>query len=77
MRALLLTGFVSVVAQVALLRELSVAFYGLELIYVVALGGWMAWTAAGAALDRGDGRRRRWRRLQRCSPRPGARSWPA
>jgi len=53
MRALLLTGFVSVVAQVALLRELSVAFYGLELIYVVALGGWMAWTAAGAALDRG------------------------
>ena len=53
MPALLLTGFVSVVAQVALLRELSVAFYGLELIYIVALGWWMGWTAAGAALDRG------------------------
>jgi len=31
-------GFVSILGQVALLRELSVAFYGVELIYTLALG---------------------------------------
>jgi spermidine synthase len=45
-------GFISLLAQVVLLRELNVAFYGSELIYVLALGVWLAWTAAGAAAGR-------------------------
>ncbi len=40
-------GLISILGQVVLLRELSVAFYGVELIYVLALGAWLTWTAAG------------------------------
>jgi spermidine synthase len=47
---LLVLGFVSLLAQVVLLRELSVAFYGVELAYLLALAVWMAGTAAGAAV---------------------------
>jgi hypothetical protein len=36
---LLIIGLVSLLAQVVLLRELVVAFYGIELIYILALGG--------------------------------------
>ncbi len=46
--ALLAIGFVSLLAQVVLLRELSVAFFGSELIYILALGFWLLGTAAGA-----------------------------
>ncbi len=38
--------------QVALLRELGVAFYGVELIYIVALGVWLSWTAVGSVLGK-------------------------
>jgi spermidine synthase len=41
-------GLVSMLAQVVLLRELNVAFFGSELIYVLAIGVWMLLTAAGA-----------------------------
>ncbi len=49
---LLVIGFISILGQVVLLRELSVAFYGSELIYVLALGVWLLWTALGATLGR-------------------------
>jgi spermidine synthase len=46
--ALFLTGLVSLFGQIVLLRELNVAFYGIELIYLIALGVWMFLTAVGA-----------------------------
>lgn len=46
---LLAVGFLSILAQVVLLRELQVAFYGSELVYLLALGIWMLCTALGAA----------------------------
>jgi len=49
---LLIAGFVSILGQVVLLRELNVAFYGVELIYVLAMGVWLLWTAAGAVIGR-------------------------
>lgn len=58
---LFLVGAVSLLAQVVLLRELNVAFYGVELVYLVALAAWLAGTAAGAALLPG-----------RAASRPGA-----
>ncbi|MBD3334477.1 MAG: hypothetical protein GF355_03085, partial [Candidatus Eisenbacteria bacterium] len=51
-RALFLIGFVSILGQVALLRELNVAFYGSELVYALTLGFWMLWTGLGAAVGR-------------------------
>ncbi len=45
-------GFVSILGQVAILRELNVAFYGVELVYIIAIGLWMLWTAAGALIGR-------------------------
>jgi len=50
---LLLTGFLSTLAQVVALREASVAFFGVELIYLLAIGVWLFWTGAGAACDAG------------------------
>jgi spermidine synthase len=41
-------GVVSMGAQVVLLRELAAAFYGVELVYVLALGAWLFSTALGA-----------------------------
>ncbi|MCK9197226.1 MAG: hypothetical protein M0P16_09620 [Syntrophales bacterium] len=45
-------GLISLLSQVILLRELSVAFYGVELIYLFALGVWLFFTAAGAMISR-------------------------
>ncbi|MCP4755394.1 MAG: hypothetical protein GY866_31405 [Proteobacteria bacterium] len=45
-------GFVSILSQVLILRELSVAFYGIELIYILAMGIWLFWTALGALAGR-------------------------
>jgi spermidine synthase len=41
-------GLISILGQVVLLRELNVSFYGVELIYLLALGIWLFWTAIGA-----------------------------
>lgn len=43
-------GFVSILSQVVLLRELSVASYGIELAYTIALGIWLLSTAGGTLL---------------------------
>ena len=51
---LALTGFLSSVTQVVLLREANVAFYGVELVYLLAIGIWLFWTGIGAACDRGS-----------------------
>ncbi len=45
-------GFVSILAQVVILRELSVAFFGVELIYLLAIAVWLWWTAVGAMIGR-------------------------
>jgi len=45
-------GLISLLSQVILLRELAVAFYGVELIYIFAMGIWLFFTAAGAMLSR-------------------------
>jgi spermidine synthase len=49
---LLAIGLISILGQVVLLRELNVAFYGIELIYLLALGVWLFWTAVGAVIGR-------------------------
>ncbi len=50
--ALFLLGLVSILGQVVLLRELTVAFYGVELIYALALGIWLLGTASGSLIRR-------------------------
>ena len=45
-------GIISILGQVVLLRELNVAFFGVELVYLLALGIWLFWTAAGAVIGR-------------------------
>ena len=50
--SLFLIGFVSMLGQVVILRELNVAFYGVELIYVLAIGAWLGSTAMGAIIAR-------------------------
>lgn len=52
MEYLFAIGFVSILGQVVLLRELSVAFYGVELIYTLAIGIWLFWGACGAMISR-------------------------
>jgi spermidine synthase len=49
---LLAIGFVSILGQVVVLRELNVAFYGVELIYILAIGVWLLSTAIGALIGR-------------------------
>ena len=51
MWALLATGFLSILGQVVLLRELAVASFGVELIYLVGLGIWLLGSATGALID--------------------------
>jgi spermidine synthase len=46
---LLIIGFVSILGQVVLLRELAVALYGIELTYVLGIGAWLLGTGLGAA----------------------------
>lgn len=41
-------GFVSILAQVVILRELNVAFFGVELVYIIAISVWLLSTAIGA-----------------------------
>jgi len=51
LRAILaLIGFTAVIAQVVLMRELLVVFYGNELALGVMLANWLLWTALGARL---------------------------
>src|ERR1019366_761612 len=45
-----LLGFTAVIAQVVLMRELLVVFYGNELALGVMLANWLLWTAFGASL---------------------------
>jgi spermidine synthase len=45
-----LIGFTAVIAQVVLMRELLVVFYGNELALGVTLANWLLWTALGASL---------------------------
>lgn len=47
---LIAVGFFSILGQVVILRELNVAFYGIELIYILSFGFWLAGTAIGAAV---------------------------
>ncbi len=49
MRYLCVVGFATLLGQAILLRELNVAFYGVELVYLLALGVWLLWSALGAA----------------------------
>lgn len=49
---LFLTGLISLLGQISLLRELHVAYFGIELIYIIALSIWMMGTAAGAAFGK-------------------------
>ena len=42
---LALIGFTSVIAQVVLMRELMVAFYGNEISLGLVLACWLLWTA--------------------------------
>jgi len=50
---LLSIGLISILGQVILLRELNVSFYGVELIYLFALGIWLFWTAVGVVVAAG------------------------
>jgi len=45
---LVLAGVLSMLAQVVILRELVSALFGVELLYVLALGTWLVGTAAGS-----------------------------
>ena len=49
---LFLIGLISILGQVVILRELSVAFYGIELIYILAIGIWLLWTGIGALIGK-------------------------
>jgi len=57
-------GLISILGQVVLLRELNVAFYGIELVYVLSLGIWLFCTAAGALAGR-----------KNLSPKPKSVAW--
>jgi spermidine synthase len=52
---LIAVGYISILGQAVLLRELSVAFYGVELIYTLALGIWLVSGACGAMISRRTG----------------------
>ena len=49
---LIAVGFFSILGQVVILRELNVAFFGIELIYILSFAFWMIGTAIGAAVGR-------------------------
>ena len=46
----IILGITSITAQVLLMRELSVIFYGNELSLGVMLGVWLFWTAVGSSI---------------------------
>jgi spermidine synthase len=45
---LLAAGAISLLTQVTLLRELGVAYYGIELIYIIAFGFWLLGSGVGS-----------------------------
>ena len=45
---LFIVGLASILGQIVLLRELAVSFYGIELIYILGIGGWLLGTGVGA-----------------------------
>lgn len=47
---LILIGFTAAIAQIVLLRELMVVFYGNEISIGLMLASWLLWTAAGSSL---------------------------
>ena len=47
--ALFLVGFVAIVGQILLIRELLVIFYGNELSTAIILASWLIWTSLGSA----------------------------
>jgi spermidine synthase len=47
---LVLIGFTAAIAQIVLLRELMVVFYGNEISIGLVLASWLFWTAAGSSL---------------------------
>jgi len=47
---LILIGFTAAIAQIVLLRELMVVFYGNEISIGLMLASWLFWTAAGSSL---------------------------
>jgi len=48
--SIVIFGFTAVTAQVVIMRELVMLFYGNELTLGVMLGIWLLWTAAGSGL---------------------------
>jgi spermidine synthase len=48
--AFILIGFTAAVAQIVVLRELMVVFYGNEISIGLMLATWLLWTAAGSSL---------------------------
>jgi spermidine synthase len=48
--ALVAVGLVTIIGQVLLLREISVAFFGVELVYLLALGIWLLLGGLGVVL---------------------------
>jgi len=48
--ALVLVGFTAVIAQVVLMRELIVVFYGNEISLGLMLCSWLLWTSAGSVV---------------------------
>ena len=59
-----LIGFTAVIAQIVLMRELIVVFYGNEISLGIMLAAWLLWTAIGSsALGRVSGRLSDFRRL--------------
>ncbi|MEJ2614553.1 MAG: hypothetical protein P8Z35_06330, partial [Ignavibacteriaceae bacterium] len=49
---LITTGFYSILGQVVILRELNVAFYGIELVYIISFAFWLIGTAVGVSYGR-------------------------
>ena len=47
---LVLIGFTAAIAQIVLMRELMVVFYGNEISLGLMLGSWLFWTAAGSGI---------------------------
>jgi spermidine synthase len=47
---LVLIGFTAAIAQIVLMRELMVVFYGNEISLGLMLASWLFWTAAGSAI---------------------------
>jgi spermidine synthase len=48
--AFVLIGFTAVIAQIVLMRELLVAFYGNEISLGIILANWLLWTALGSGV---------------------------